>query len=360
MKKIQEMMIQTEKMISVGGIAAGIAHEINNPLGIIMQAAQNLVQRTRADFPKNLQVAQDIGLDMDKLARYMTCRELDNFIEDIQVAARRASEIIRHMLDFSRQSASERAFCHPGTLVEKALSLARNDYDLKKCYDFKKVQIEIDMEDALPGIFCGETEIEQVLLNLFRNAAQAMAGAPHPVESPRIAIRVGKHAGRVRIEVQDNGPGMPAEVRRRVFEPFFTTKPPGRARGLGLSVSYFIITQGHGAPFPSPRHPERGPPSSWSSQPPLPGGTDMNAPLPRVIIVDDESGCAAFWSSISRITKSSGSKRPTRGGGPGTPLRRAGRLCIVDIRLPGMDGAAFIKEARSGAVRPVPGAHRFA
>ncbi len=245
-KKMQEMMIQTEKMISLGGISAGIAHEINNPLGIIMQAAQTMVQRTRADFPKNLEVARDIGLDMDTLALYIKRRGLNTFIEDIQAAARRASEIIRHMLDFSRQSASERTFCRPGTLVEKALSLARNDYDLKKCYDFKKVQIDIDMEDALPGIFCVETEIEQVLLNLFRNAAQAMASAPHPVDSPRIAIRVGKHAGRVRIEVQDNGPGMPPAVQRRVFEPFFTTKPPGSGTGLGLSVSYFIITQGHG------------------------------------------------------------------------------------------------------------------
>ncbi len=246
MKKIQEMMIQTEKMISLGGIAAGIAHEINNPLGIIMHAAQNMVQRTRVDFPKNLEVAREIGLDMDKLAWYMKCRNLDSFLEDIQAAARRASGIIRHMLDFSRQSASERSFCHPGPLVGKALSLARNDYDLKKCYDFKKVQIEIDMEDSLPGIFCVETEIEQVLLNLFRNSAQAMASAPHPVESPRIAIRVGKHAGRVRIEVRDNGPGMSPEVQHRVFEPFFTTKPPGSGTGLGLSVSYFIITQGHG------------------------------------------------------------------------------------------------------------------
>jgi len=97
----------------------------------------------------------------------------------------------------------------------------------------------------VPDISCTETEIEQVLLNLLRNAAQAMAMAQPPVESPRITIRVSALPGRVRIELADNGPGMSEDLRRRIFEPFFTTKAPGVGTGLGLSVSYFIITKGH-------------------------------------------------------------------------------------------------------------------
>ncbi len=245
LKKMQEMMVQTEKMISVGGIAAGIAHEINNPLGIVLQAAQNLVQRTRVDFPKNLEVAAEVGLEIEPLDRYIRARKLDVFIDDIRTAALRASNIIRHLLDFSRRSESKRATCDLPAIVNKALALAQSDYDLKKRFDFKRIHVTLDISDDLPLILCTETEVEQVLLNLLRNAAQAMAEANPQVEDPRIAIRVSPMPQGVRLEVEDNGPGMPPEVRRRIFEPFYTTKPPGVGTGLGLSVSYFIITKGH-------------------------------------------------------------------------------------------------------------------
>ncbi len=245
-KKMQEMMIQTEKMISVGGIAAGIAHEINNPLGIVLQASQNLEQRTRPDFPKNLEVASRLGLDLGLLEAYMQERKLDVFIQDIRTAAFRASEIIRHMLDFSRRSESKRRVCDIPGIVDKALALAGSDYDLKKRYDFKRIDVVREFDEELPAVNCTETEIEQVLLNLLRNAAQAMALADPPVAEPRIVVRVLGLADRVRIEIEDNGPGMPAAVQRRIFEPFYTTKPPGEGTGLGLSVSYFIVTKGHG------------------------------------------------------------------------------------------------------------------
>jgi len=246
LKKMQEMMIQTEKMISVGGIAAGIAHEINNPLGIVLQAAQNLVQRTRADFKKNIEVAAGLGLDMEIFRQYMQARKLDVFIEDIQAAAVRASAIIRHMLDFSRSSESRRKVCDLPAIIEKAVTLAGSDYDLKKSYDFKRIKIRRDYDDALPVVNCTETEIEQVLLNLLRNSAQALAVCDPPAQEPRIDIRARNHGEFIRIEIEDNGPGMPPEVQRRVFEPFYTTKPPGVGTGLGLSVSYFIVTKGHG------------------------------------------------------------------------------------------------------------------
>jgi PAS domain S-box-containing protein len=246
LKKMQEMMIQTEKMISVGGIAAGIAHEINNPLGIVLQAAQNLVQRTRPDFQKNVDVAVKIGLDLQKVVDYMRARKLDVFIADIQSAAARASAIIRHMLDFSRKSESRRKVCNLPEIIDKAVDLAGSDYDLKKSYDFKRIKITRDYADELPSINCTETEIEQVLLNLLRNAAQALSTANPPVPDPNIGIRLTAQGTWTRIEISDNGPGMPPEIQRRIFEPFFTTKPPGVGTGLGLSVSYFIITKGHG------------------------------------------------------------------------------------------------------------------
>jgi len=232
-KKMQEIMVQTEKMLSLGGIAAGIAHEINNPLGIILQASQNLTQRTRPDFNKNQSVARDIGIEMSQIEAYMKARKLDIFLQDIRSAAIRASVIIRHMLDFTRRTGSKRTMCNVQLIVEKALALAQNDYDLKKCYDFKKIQIQVEIDAKLPVISCTETEIEQVLLNLFRNSAQAMAEADPPVDAPRITVRVSGSAGGIKIEIEDNGPGIPLNLQRRIFEPFFTTKSPGIGTGLG-------------------------------------------------------------------------------------------------------------------------------
>jgi PAS domain S-box-containing protein len=242
---LQEMMVQTEKMVSMGGIAAGIAHEINNPLGIILQAAQNLENRTRLDFAKNRAVAESVGLEMARFDEYLRVRKLDRFIGDIQTAALRAADIVRHMLDFSRRSDAKRGVCDPEQLIYQALSLARSDYDLKKSYDFKKIQVDVRVDDNVPSISCIATEIEQVFLNLLRNAAQAIAEAEPPVVSPRIDLFVTGISGAVRIVIADNGPGMTEAIRRRIFEPFYTTKPPGIGTGLGLSVSYFIITQSH-------------------------------------------------------------------------------------------------------------------
>ncbi len=249
MRKIQAMMVQSEKMVSLGGIAAGVAHEINNPLGIIVQAAQNLKQRSRPDFAKNIQAAGELGLDMAAVDRYMRARKLDEFIEHIQQAAVRASEIITRMLLFSRKSESRRQACDVRKIINEAVALARNDYDLKKAYDFKQIVVSITVEEPVPDILCTETEIEQVILNLLRNSAQAMAEVSPALREPKIDIQVRVNGEFLRIEVHDNGPGMPPDVQKRIMEPFFTTKPPGVGTGLGLSVSYFIITKGHGGHF---------------------------------------------------------------------------------------------------------------
>lgn len=242
-KKMQEMMVQTEKMISVGGISAGIAHEINNPLGIILQAVQTLAQRMRPDFSKNREVAKSMGLDLELLEKYSQARKLNMFIADIESAALRAASIIRHMLDFSRLSQPHRLSCSLPVIIDKALALASNDFDLKKSFDFKKISIIKNYIDPLPDIECTETDIEQVVLNLLRNSAQSMGV---DCEAPRIEIRLSCQGDWLRLEIGDNGAGIPADIQRRIFEPFFTTKAPGVGTGLGLSVSYFIITNGHG------------------------------------------------------------------------------------------------------------------
>ena len=242
--RIEQMMVQTEKMMSVGGLAAGMAHEINNPLSGVLQSSQNIQRRLSADLEANRQVAESLGVDLQLVYRYLEERGILEFIESIRQASSRASRIVADMLAFSRSTTTEFQPARIEEILDTAVRLAANDYDLKKKYDFKHVEIVRDLDPELDTVICEPMEIEQVLLNLVKNAAQAMAmdggSLPH-----RITLRTRKEGDYARIEVEDNGPGMDEPTRRRVFEPFFTTKAVGAGTGLGLSVSYFIVTEQH-------------------------------------------------------------------------------------------------------------------
>jgi PAS domain S-box-containing protein len=241
--RIESMMVQTEKMLSVGGLAAGMAHEINNPLGTILQGSQNILRRMAPDMPQNRAVANAIGVDLDRIYRYLEQRQILHFLEGIREAGIRAAKIVTDMLSFSRHSESRFAPVDLEEMVETVLRLAASDYDLKKKYDFKRIAIERDYDPDLRLVYCDKTGIEQVLLNLLKNATQAMAQASTP--NPIITLRTRREEESALIEVIDNGPGMDEETLKRVFEPFFTTKEVGVGTGLGLSVSYFIVTEQH-------------------------------------------------------------------------------------------------------------------
>ncbi|MBU1004112.1 MAG: PAS domain-containing protein [Proteobacteria bacterium] len=256
--RIEEIMIQTEKMMSVGGMAAGMAHELNNPLGAILQGIQNLERRISPALPANLKAAAENQITLEGLAGYMTARKIDQMLLGIRESAIRASSIIRNMLDFSRKSESQLVQTSINPLIDTVLNLSSSDYDLKKLYDFRKIEIVKDYAPDLPLIPVTITEIEQVLLNLFKNAAHALADWTDIPHAPVITLRTRDEKDHVRIEVQDNGPGLAPEIRKRVFEPFFTTKAPGVGTGLGLSVSYFIITQNHHGTFSVRSRPGQG------------------------------------------------------------------------------------------------------
>ncbi|WP_027721572.1 ATP-binding protein [Maridesulfovibrio zosterae] len=256
--RLEDMMIQTEKMMSVGGLAAGMAHEINNPLGAVLSGVQGTERRFSPSLQKNIEVADGIGLDLQKVHQYMDQRGILGYLRGISDAGRRAARIVRNMLEFSRKSESTRAEVNVKGILEKTLSLAENDYDLKKKYDFKTIEVRRDYEQGLPKVSITETEIEQVFLNLFKNAAQAMIDKDFEGETPNITLRTRKDGDFVRIEVEDNGSGMDEDIRKRVFEPFYTTKRVGLGTGLGLSVSYFIITRNHEGEFLVESEPGKG------------------------------------------------------------------------------------------------------
>ncbi len=241
--RIQELMVQTEKMMSIGGLAAGMAHEINNPLGIITQAAQNIERRISPDLDANRKVSEELGLNLEGIRVYFDKRQISDALASIRTASSRAAKIVGSMLQFSRRADTTMESSSLAQIVDEALELAASDYDLKKNYDFRSIEIIKDYEDT-PQVPIVSVEIEQVILNLLKNAAQAMTTNP-PDRKPRITLRLHRMDRYAVLEVVDNGPGMAEDVRRRVFEPFFTTKDPGVGTGLGLSVSYMIVTQNH-------------------------------------------------------------------------------------------------------------------
>ncbi len=241
--RIEDMMIQAEKMLSVGGLAAGMAHEINNPLGGILQSVQNIMRRIAPEIQKNRAAARECGISLNALQAYFEKRGITAFLRGIQESGTRAAKIVDNMITFSRRSENTARPVDIPAVLEKSLDLACHDYDLKKMYDFRNIEIIREFEPDLPQALCIDAEIEQVLLYLLRNAAQAIFDQNPPNAAPRITLRCKKLNAKVRIEVADNGPGIRPDLAKRIFEPFFTTKEIGIGSGLGLSVSYFIITR---------------------------------------------------------------------------------------------------------------------
>lgn len=243
-KRVHDIMIQSDKMLSVAGLAAGMAHEINNPLATIVQGSQNILRRFREDIPKNLEAAERAGIDIDKMRYYFELRDIYSILDSIRNAAWKASDIIRNMLSFSRKRESQKVMYSLQTVIDDTISLAYNDYNLKSKYDIKGIRIERHFE-TMPDVRLTVSEMQQVLLNIIQNAAQAMHGYLSEGKKPVIRISTMRQNGYARIEIEDNGPGIPESIRQRVFEPFFTTKEAGEGTGLGLSVSYMIIKTNH-------------------------------------------------------------------------------------------------------------------
>lgn len=243
--RIENMMMQAEKMMSVGGLAAGMAHEINNPLGGIILGVQNISRRLSDDLESNKKIAAESGIDFEKMKLYLEKQKIMNFLEIIQKSGERAANIVSNMLNFSRRSESKKRPTDLSVVINETIDLAKNDYDLKKKYDFRHMNIDFKCDREIPPVPCIENEIQQVILNLLKNSVQAIYGTDIDIVDPKITISLKKEGDMAVIMIKDNGPGMKEEIRKRVFEPFFTTKEVGDGTGLGLSVSYFIVTTNH-------------------------------------------------------------------------------------------------------------------
>lgn len=212
-KRLQRKLVQSEKMAALGMLAGGIAHEINNPLGGILAFAQLIMRDLEPGSP------------------------LRDDLKEIEGAALRCKQIVEDLLNFSRQSQdSEKMVFSVNEVVQKVLPLMR----LK--LHTQQIELETDLDHSNPQVLGYPTRLQQVILNLLTNAAQAIESAG------RIRIRscLDKAHHRVEIQVEDNGRGIAAADLDRIFDPYFTTKEAGEGTGLGLSICYSIISEQDG------------------------------------------------------------------------------------------------------------------
>ncbi|MFW5499221.1 MULTISPECIES: PAS domain-containing sensor histidine kinase [unclassified Maridesulfovibrio] len=249
--RMEEVMVQTEKMMTVGGLAAGMAHEINNPLGGILQGIQNIQRRISGHLSKNHAAADELGIPFNSIHDYCEKRGILSKLESVREMGERSARIVSNMLQFSRQSGGERVCSDIEQIVETAIELSFSGYDFYSKSGGGGLEIVKEFDDSLPHLLCSPSEIEQVLINLLKNSVQAILAdqSRGADDIARITIRLRKEVGFIRLEIEDNGPGMGVETRKKALEPFFTTKPVGEGTGLGLFVSYFIITQKHSGTF---------------------------------------------------------------------------------------------------------------
>lgn len=241
---LETRMIHNEKMMSLGQMAAGTAHEVNNPLATIMQNVQNIERRLFGKLKGNMAAAEKIGLEWSSLQNYLTERDIQRMFNDTREAGERATEIVKNMLSFARRENHDYETIDANVLLANTIVLAKQNIAAQG-RGRDKVKLIAEYTEGELLLECLVTEIQQVLLNFIINAEQALQGFTTEEGKKLINLRVFDDESFVRIEVEDNGPGIPSDIRQHIFEPFFTTKTVGAGTGLGLSVSYFIITRHH-------------------------------------------------------------------------------------------------------------------
>jgi len=233
-QRTQALMVQQEKLASIGQLAAGVAHEINNPLGFLKSNHEMLkkyLKKIREAWNNTKTLA-----DIDKIERRFS--EVENMLSESDEGLSRIMNIVGSLKSFSRvEQSGDFSLYDVNAGIESTIVVARNE--IKYVAD-----IRLNLGD-LPPINAKGSEINQVILNILVNAAQAIESKKRDKKGS-IEIRTSSSGENVMIEIQDDGPGIPEEARMKIFDPFFTTKEPGKGTGLGLSISYDIIVAKHG------------------------------------------------------------------------------------------------------------------
>jgi two-component system NtrC family sensor kinase len=248
LRKLHLQVVQQEKLASIGQLAAGVAHEINNPMGFINSNLTTL-EKYVDKFDRHIQLLEalqhqsgnpeyqaQVTASRTQLKLDYVQRDVRQLITECVDGAERVMKIVRDLKNFSRSDTDE---CEPTDLnscLDSTINIVANE--IKYVADLKQVYGD------LPKLRCNAQQINQVALNLLINAAHAV-GTTYREEPGLITVTTWADQDNVWFSVSDTGCGIPAEVRSRIFEPFFTTKEVGKGTGLGLSISYEIIKK-HG------------------------------------------------------------------------------------------------------------------
>jgi two-component system, NtrC family, sensor kinase len=240
----QDQLIQKEKLASLGELTAGIAHEIQNPLNFVNNFSEISVdlldelqeERQKPDGERDLALEEELFTD------------LRQNLQKIGHHGQRASGIVRSMLQHSRASTGQREPTDLNALADEYLRLSYHGLRAKdKQFN---ASFEAELDPALPPVALVAQDIGRVLLNLYNNAFYAVQQRKQsdsdPAYQPTVRVTTKRDPDTAEIRVRDNGTGIPPDLLDKIFQPFFTTKPSGSGTGLGLSLSYDIITKGHG------------------------------------------------------------------------------------------------------------------
>jgi PAS domain S-box-containing protein len=295
-KRFQEQMQRADRLAAVGETAAGIAHEINNALAAIL--GQTDTDEVRGEA------------------------ELRHALERVDAQARRIADIVRGVLGFARPRAPLPVALDLAELAAKTLELVQHDVSRNN------IQLETVFADRLPAALGDPQQLQQVLLNLFSNAIQAMAGGSHNL----LRVEVRAEANHVALRVVDHGQGIAADVLPRIFDPFFSTKAEGS--GLGLSVSY-AIARAHGGDLQVESELGRG--STFTLSVPI-AESGATARIERVLLVDDDPDVAEALTAM--LAKEGLQVSRAANGAEGMALLESGAwdAVFLDVRLPDLPG----------------------
>ncbi len=234
----QTQLVHAEKMASLGELTAGIAHEIQNPLNFI-----NNFSELNAELATELHHALETG---DLVEARLLANDIKNNQEKVVHHGKRADSIVKSMLQHSRGSGSVRESINLNDLADECIRLSYHGMRAKERSFNAKLETRPDENVGLVEVIPGD--LSRVLLNICTNAFYAvMQRSKENMEGyqPTVSIETGSSVNKVWVKISDNGKGMSPEVKEKIFQPFFTTKPTGEGTGLGLSMSFDIITKGH-------------------------------------------------------------------------------------------------------------------
>ncbi|CAG36675.1 cache domain-containing protein [Desulfotalea psychrophila] len=243
--KIDDIMAQSQKMLSVSGIAAGMAYEMNKPLLGLSRNMQLIRKSFFENIAANQNTAEESGLDLQALNHYLEKRGVNTLLNSIDEYTYRAIGLVKNMLSVGHQGDTQYSFEDIVALTESAIDLVKSDHDIQKNIDLESITIERDFADKLPMISCSRVNIQQVLFNILVNALYALGTDQDTRLQKRIKISISQNIRWISINIKDNGPGMDLITAKRIFEPFYSTKPKGLGTGLGLSIATFIVRNQH-------------------------------------------------------------------------------------------------------------------